>query len=420
MTQRFNKGIATDKLEFYYNMYDNRSYKGVSGTNIVDNDNLVTGWSTPYTQNLRYNDYPPPSFIDLEHTNVVSWEPNPSYNPSSYYYSYGNYAPQSSSTQYFISLWVRSIGQDFGVTAYTGNNSEVGRIWTVGQTVTANGEWQRLEWAPITTIASNDSDSLSFYFAYRDAGGNISSHLPQGQRVWLCAPAMRQASATYSYFPYFHDTPSSTLIDLTGNATIASYNPIHQTDGTFEFYRSYSQYIDINNFPDITFKNYTLEAWVYPSSYGGDAAGGIIGDQQFSWLRFSRSSVGTLIFVQKYYSDYPTNSTEASAMVASSVGALPVNTWKHVVATHSDVDGMKLYINGQLDGTGTTAAHKVPWNLGSSRGPRYVGIFNPSTFGSGSSEYWQGLIPIVRMYTKDLTAAEVLQNYNSEKARFGL
>jgi hypothetical protein len=34
--------------------------------------------------------------------------------------------------------------------------------------------------------------------------------------------------------------------------------------------------------------------------------------------------------------------------------------------------------------------------------------------------YWDGFISIARIYTKALSAAEVLQNYNANKGRYGL
>jgi hypothetical protein len=39
---------------------------------------------------------------------------------------------------------------------------------------------------------------------------------------------------------------------------------------------------------------------------------------------------------------------------------------------------------------------------------------------SGTAREWNGKIAIVRLYNRDLSAAEVLQNYNAEKSRYGL
>ena len=67
----------------------------------------------------------------------------------------------------------------------------------------------------------------------------------------------------------------------------------------------------------------------------------------------------------------------------------------------------KLYLNGSEVASGTNTGI----NTGSLT--RYIG-------GRGSSYSFNGKIPLVRVYTAALTAAQVLQNFNAQKSRFGL
>jgi len=69
----------------------------------------------------------------------------------------------------------------------------------------------------------------------------------------------------------------------------------------------------------------------------------------------------------------------------------------------------KLYANGVLKATDTISSYVFGNNLG-------IGSSQP--FNSGYP--WNGGIAACRVYYQALTAAEILQNYNAQKSRFGL
>jgi hypothetical protein len=85
--------------------------------------------------------------------------------------------------------------------------------------------------------------------------------------------------------------------------------------------------------------------------------------------------------------------------------------WDHLVGT---IEGtaMKLYVNGSLDTSGTYS------------GTRQTNTI-PLRFGGVYSWYTEnymltGRMAGMKIYSKALSASEVLQNYNAQKARFGL
>jgi hypothetical protein len=92
-----------------------------------------------------------------------------------------------------------------------------------------------------------------------------------------------------------------------------------------------------------------------------------------------------------------------------------VNTssWFQVVGTFI-TGSRKLYVNGILknsdSATGTIATNAGGVSIGA-----YGGYS-----GGGRDYYYNGDIAIVRVYNKELSASEVLTNYNSLKGRFGL
>jgi hypothetical protein len=71
----------------------------------------------------------------------------------------------------------------------------------------------------------------------------------------------------------------------------------------------------------------------------------------------------------------------------------------------------RLYKNGVLQGT---SLNYGTFSTGDSSREMGVGRVN------NSGNPWQGNIPILQIYNRGLSAAEVLQNYNATKGRFGL
>lgn len=85
-------------------------------------------------------------------------------------------------------------------------------------------------------------------------------------------------------------------------------------------------------------------------------------------------------------------------------------TWKQFVLTKSGTS-LIFYVNSALWSTAN-----IPPNTSIANGSLRVGKSNHD-----GSEYWSGRISIVRIYKgKALTGAEVLQNFNAIKSRYGL
>ena len=86
-----------------------------------------------------------------------------------------------------------------------------------------------------------------------------------------------------------------------------------------------------------------------------------------------------------------------------------INVWVSVTATVTTAGLLTLYINGISNYTvsGYTYGNGTPSVLGVGADPQ-------------GQEAFQGNIAQVLIYTRSLTATEVLQNYNATKSRFGL
>lgn len=90
-----------------------------------------------------------------------------------------------------------------------------------------------------------------------------------------------------------------------------------------------------------------------------------------------------------------------------SVGGIPINTWFHMTGVYTGTQA-SMYINGSLVSGPTSKS----WNT----------ISNVSYVGKSinSGEPWSGNIAQVLVYNRALTGSEILQNYDVDKARFGL
>jgi len=92
---------------------------------------------------------------------------------------------------------------------------------------------------------------------------------------------------------------------------------------------------------------------------------------------------------------------------------IPLNQWINIVYTYAGTgvsDSQIVYINGTSVFTGTGSGNL---STGRIRG-------SPFFIGGGNSSYWGGRNAQVQIYGRALSSSEVLQNYNTQKSRFGL
>ena len=88
---------------------------------------------------------------------------------------------------------------------------------------------------------------------------------------------------------------------------------------------------------------------------------------------------------------------------------IQTGTWYHAVFTRNSSGLAKIYLNGVQDATGTISS-ATPSDLA-------FEIGGDTTL---TGRWFNGKIPLCRVYNKALSATEVLQNYNAQKNRFGL
>ena len=120
-----------------------------------------------------------------------------------------------------------------------------------------------------------------------------------------------------------------------------------QTARQTDHYNS-ADYLSIATAYDvITTGQFTIEAWVYTAGNGSRAICGTL-----NW--YSGNSSGWLLSVNQdnkltlLGSDGTWNNI---GLIAASSGTVPLNQWVHVAATRDESNTVRIFINGQLEGT---------------------------------------------------------------------
>lgn len=200
----------------------------------------------------------------------------------------------------------------------------------------------------------------------------------------------------------------TSLYDLSGNGNTGTLTngPVYNSSngGNITFDGS-NDFISI---PDIVLYNYkasTLEAFIYiqtmahvdnsHSIFGGVAAGSNHGYHE---IRNSGNGWKMCMWTSANGWRYANTS-------------LSQQTWYHVTWVWVGLT-LTWYLNGVNDGSYTFSTMS-PYGLGINA----IGAFRS---GGTGERYINGKIPLARIYNRQLSAEEVLRNYNSHKNRFGL
>jgi len=104
--------------------------------------------------------------------------------------------------------------------------------------------------------------------------------------------------------------------------------------------------------------NFCIEQWIYPTSFTNATAAGVVE------IGLSSTTRVALYFTSATQVNFRINST-SNLLTLSTIG-ISLNTWTHIAIerTSTATNGLKLYINGTLQGTFTFAT-SIPstWNL---------------------------------------------------------
>ena len=196
------------------------------------------------------------------------------------------------------------------------------------------------------------------------------------------------------------------LKDRIGNSTIDLSNVSFDSNSQMTFDGTDDQLI-VNN---VGIDNYS-EAFSYEcvfkaeGTWANDYISNIVGivGSYTGHYGLGKSGTNTISFVVR---DDNYNSVFATVSDTS--------TYHHLVGVWDQSNSqIKLYIDGELKSSATVTKTGTPDSNDLRIGGR-------AAFGGNYGSYYHGDIPIVKYYKTALTAAEVLQNFNAIRSRFGI
>jgi hypothetical protein len=204
----------------------------------------------------------------------------------------------------------------------------------------------------------------------------------------------------------------TTINDLSGNNLNGNMSGITFTSPYFSYNGSSSQVrVADNALLEPGSGSWTTEAWFYSNSFASSAVvlgkfnnGGTSQNVSYS-IRVNTS--GSL-FAQYSNGVFAT-------FVNSTPYTISLNTWYQVVYVWTNSGGIKTletFINGSSIGTVNHTFNSIL----NSTNPLYLGSYN----GGEYSQWLNGRIGITRIYNAALTSAQVLQNFESDKSKYGL
>jgi hypothetical protein len=206
----------------------------------------------------------------------------------------------------------------------------------------------------------------------------------------------------------------TTWTDVSGNGnngSITNSPTFSNTNGgIFSFPNTANQSATVSDTSVLKPTSVTLSAWVYLTVYNplNDF------DGQFPtilWKPNANNTGGQGSYgLSLAAGQYPRFTITPTQLVSSTI--FPTGVWVNLVGVYASGGTQLLYRNGIIDAS-TTGPSSITY----SSEPVAVAtrVF------SGTYQYpWNGYIANVRIYNTALTSAQVQQNYNAQKSRFGL
>jgi hypothetical protein len=203
----------------------------------------------------------------------------------------------------------------------------------------------------------------------------------------------------------------SNIINLSNTSHIGTVNNnfgYTGSDGTFIF-NGTNNFI---SFPasslGIEAANKTVCAWIYVTGYNQGVSPIVDRDNSANGYGFWMTTAGKLWYWPGTNRDIIDN------------GALSVanNVWTYVSFTHTvSTSSLSFYYNGQLSSTRTYSGSEDAADLLTNLN---IGAMRNAGFYSFGGNFLKGQIGQVLLYNRPLTQAEIQQNYNSTRNRFGV
>jgi hypothetical protein len=306
-------------------------------------------------------------------------------------------------------LWERVVtlgnatGRAFSGANGNGTLTSSGAADVSGWPSAAGTGWKGGSWLNTTTNSATTSDRAQAANTDNtrsaDAGGRgvktISSGIvTDGLVLWLDAgnkPSYPGSGTAWS--------------DLSGNknnGTLTNGPTYNSSNGGSIVFDGIDDYVLGANYSALTFgtSSFSISFWMYPTDWGNNKSMGVIdkktSDAFNGWTIYNDGTNQTKINARLGLENYFFSTTSVIN-----------NTWQYWTFVR-DGSTTYWYYNNTLDATGSNNVNLTD--------PQPIWIARSATWNG----YFKGNLPIIQIYNRAISSTEILQNFNAQKARFGL
>lgn len=384
MATTYNPRVVTDGLILYYDMGNTRkSWLGKPTTNLGANLDLMfvhaghtvtyigmeDGWKK-YSMSGTWSQGTYPYFLRIGSVNFTG---GVSYSTA---LQMKTNVPQK--FEYFGTQGVNYVNDPMNL-----GGTQTSTIQSDGSVIVTNYNFQY----------TGNTFNSGYLFTKPLANGTVFD--PASDFVWMKNCQVEQGTFGTPYTSGTRST-SNSIIDLTGINTLTATSLSYASNNTFSFDGT-NNYIDLSS---ISQSIGTVITWVRPSLVAGDyVIFGVDANGQDNWLGINGGKI-YMLFTES--SDVNNNAIVGNTTLSN-------NIWYQIACTIAG-NTAKIYLNSVEDGTSTVAFTIGLWTGTSAIGRR----------GGLSQRYFPGTISNVQLYNRALSAAEIKQNFNALRGRFGI
>ena len=410
----YGPSIATSGLIFHYDMGNtSKSFKGKPTTNLNSED-------IPDLEQIG-----PPTLTQYSSPTPIGTTAYTVTDSSTSNYQYirrlGVATIPDDTSTYYLSLYVRKQAgaERFGInwgfvgggTPISNNsrfNTQTGVTTgsgTVGGSVVDLGEW----WRWIVTSSNNATGNTSLNVNIYPAAGQNGSDDPTATGTVVIS-ALQVETGSFAT-PYVNGTRSNTqaIVDLTGNNTITATSLTYNNDNTFTFDNTLDKLnIAVSSSAQIGVGNpMSYCGWVKVKSSQNNSFPYILQWGESCLLHTSQTPSTNPVLAMNVYT---AGGFEQISFSDFFLGAADT-TWVHFACTWDGTSVQRMYKNG-IEVAGANQTTTTTDATGSSAAIGSNLIDNNRNF--------NGDISVVQVYNRALSQAEVAQNFNASRARFGI
>jgi hypothetical protein len=391
MSTNYNPKIITDNLVFYYDQANvQKSWKGAPTTNLLGTKSQdFTLWGSNATIVTPNATLAPDGTMTGALLTVNGTGGSRSIAVIGVVPAGGNYSiylkAAGATTTCYVGVYTASAWSGGGSASVI---SGPGAIATDQSSLFSVTGLSYIDWTRVDII----STLAGHVYVYPKNTGNTI-----GDSNYV-ANAQVEAGSICSAFTSSNRSNTQALLDLTGNNIITANSLTYANDGSFSF-NGTSNIITSSTtaFNRVNGDVMTVAAWIKPQRNAGQYQD-IITSRSASyhnWILYQHTIDGSIQL-------HGENQNKSSY--------IPIlNTWIYVVATVDSSGNSLLYINGIIQQTVTNYIYHLA-------SPNLLSI---GGYGNVSEPYL-GNISVVQIYNRALSLAEIQQNFNATRSRYGV